>query len=49
MAIMAELKGLDVKLVPASVTGRVPVLEITVADALGLTALYTDLRLATNA
>jgi D-glucosaminate-6-phosphate ammonia-lyase len=37
-AIMIELKGLDVKLVPASVTGRVPVLEIAVADALGLTA-----------
>jgi D-glucosaminate-6-phosphate ammonia-lyase len=33
-AIMAELKGIDVKLVPASVTGRVPVLEIAVADAL---------------
>ncbi|HYC65718.1 MAG TPA: aminotransferase class V-fold PLP-dependent enzyme [Reyranellaceae bacterium] len=37
-AIMAELNGLDVKLVPASVTGRVPVLEIAVADALGLSA-----------
>jgi L-seryl-tRNA(Ser) seleniumtransferase len=37
-AIMAELKGLDVKLVPASVTGRVPVLEIAVADALGVSA-----------
>ena len=37
-AIMAELNGLDVKLVPASVTGRVPVLEIAVPDALGLSA-----------
>jgi L-seryl-tRNA(Ser) seleniumtransferase len=37
-AIAAELKGLDVKLVPASVTGRVPVLEIAFADALGVSA-----------
>jgi L-seryl-tRNA(Ser) seleniumtransferase len=34
--IAAALEGLDVKLVPASVTGRTPVLEITVADALDM-------------
>jgi L-seryl-tRNA(Ser) seleniumtransferase len=37
-AIAAELKGLEVKLVSASVTGRVPVLEITFADALDVSA-----------
>jgi L-seryl-tRNA(Ser) seleniumtransferase len=37
-AIMAALLGLDVTLVPASVTGRVPVLEIAVPDALALSA-----------
>jgi L-seryl-tRNA(Ser) seleniumtransferase len=37
-AIANQLKGLDVKLVPASVTGRVPVLEIAFADALGVSA-----------
>ena len=37
-AIALQLKGLDVKLVPASVTGRVPVLEIAFADALGISA-----------
>src|SRR5215813_3798216 len=38
-AIAGQLKGgLDVKLVPASVTGRVPVLEIAFADALGVSA-----------
>lgn len=37
-AIAAELNGHKVTLVPASVTGRVPVLEIAVADALALSA-----------
>ncbi len=37
-AIMAALKGLDVKLVPASVTGRTPVLEIASSDALAFSA-----------
>src|SRR5215468_9458609 len=37
-AIANHLKGLDVKLVPASVTGRVPVLEIAFDDALGISA-----------
>src|SRR5471032_2568525 len=37
-AIAAVLDGLDVKLVPASVTGRTPVLEIAVADALAMSA-----------
>ena len=37
-AIAAVLAGLDVTLVPAEQTGRVPVLEITVADALALSA-----------
>ena len=37
-AIMDELQALDVKLVPASQTGRVPVIEITLADALGVSA-----------
>ncbi len=37
-AIMAKLEGLDVKLVPASVTGRTPVLEIASSDALALSA-----------
>ena len=37
-AIAAALKGLDVKLVPASVTGRTPVLEIAATDALALSA-----------
>jgi D-glucosaminate-6-phosphate ammonia-lyase len=37
-AIAAELNGHKVTLVPASVTGRVPVLEITVPDALALSA-----------
>jgi L-seryl-tRNA(Ser) seleniumtransferase len=37
-AIAAALDGLDVKLVPASVTGRTPVLEIAVADALAMSA-----------
>lgn len=37
-SIASALDGLDVKLVPASVTGRTPVLEIAVADALGLSA-----------
>jgi seryl-tRNA(Sec) selenium transferase len=36
--IARELKGLEVKLVPASVTGRVPVLEIAFGDALGVSA-----------
>src|SRR5471032_709143 len=34
--IAGRLDGLDVKLVPASVTGRSPVLEIAVADALAM-------------
>ena len=37
-AIAVALDGLDVKLVPASVTGRTPVLEIAVADALAMSA-----------
>src|SRR5262245_27378121 len=37
-AIAGQLKGLEVKLVPASVTGRVPVLEVAFADALGVSA-----------
>ena len=37
-AIAAELAGHKVALVPASVTGRVPVLEIAVPDALALSA-----------
>ena len=37
-AIAAALDGLDVKLLPASVTGRTPVLEIAVADALAMSA-----------
>jgi D-glucosaminate-6-phosphate ammonia-lyase len=37
-AIAAELNGRQVTLVPASVTGRVPVLEIAVPDALALSA-----------
>jgi L-seryl-tRNA(Ser) seleniumtransferase len=37
-AIAAGLSGLSVTLVPASVTGRVPVLEIAVSDALVLSA-----------
>jgi L-seryl-tRNA(Ser) seleniumtransferase len=37
-AIAAALNGLDIKLVPALVTGRTPVLEITVGDALALSA-----------
>ena len=37
-AIAAELNGHKVTLVPASVTGRVPVLEIAVPDALALSA-----------
>src|SRR5471032_1170320 len=37
-AIAAVLDGLDVKLVPASVTRRTPVLEIAVADALAMSA-----------
>jgi D-glucosaminate-6-phosphate ammonia-lyase len=37
-AIAAELNGHQVTLVPASVTGRVPVLEIAVPDALALSA-----------
>jgi L-seryl-tRNA(Ser) seleniumtransferase len=37
-AIAAELGGHKVTLVPASVTGRVPVLEIAVPDALALSA-----------
>jgi len=36
--IAAALDGLDVKLVPASVTGRTPVLEIAVTDALAMSA-----------
>ena len=37
-SIASALEGLDVKLVPASVTGRTPVLEIAVADALAMSA-----------
>ncbi len=37
-AIAAALTGYAVTLVPASVTGRVPVLEIAVPDALALSA-----------
>ena len=37
-AIAAALGGFDVKLVPAAQTGRVPVLEIGVADALAVSA-----------
>jgi seryl-tRNA(Sec) selenium transferase len=37
-AIAAELNGYKVTLVPASVTGRVPVLEVAVPDALALSA-----------
>lgn len=37
-AIASALNGHEVRLVPASVTGRVPVLEIAVADALALSA-----------
>ncbi|MCX7362835.1 MAG: aminotransferase class V-fold PLP-dependent enzyme [Alphaproteobacteria bacterium] len=37
-SIASALDGLDVKLVPASVTGRTPVLEIAVADALAMSA-----------
>ena len=37
-AIAAALGGHDVKLVPSSVTGRVPVLEIAAPDALALSA-----------
>ena len=37
-AIAASLSGFDVKLVPAQETGRVPVLEIAVADALAVSA-----------
>ena len=37
-AITAALEGFDVKLVPAQQTGRVPVLEIAVADALAVSA-----------
>jgi len=37
-AITAELGGHKVTLVPASVTGRVPVLEIAVPDAHGAPA-----------
>lgn len=36
--IAAALAGLDVKLVPAQQTGRVPVLEIAIADALAVSA-----------
>jgi D-glucosaminate-6-phosphate ammonia-lyase len=36
--IAAALAGLDVKLVPAQQTGRVPVLEIVIADALAVSA-----------
>ena len=35
-AIAATLNGFDVKLLPAATTGRVPVLEIAVRDALAL-------------
>ena len=37
-AIAQQLKGLEVELMPASVTGRVPVLEIAFDDALGVSA-----------
>lgn len=37
-SIAASLSGFDVKLLPATQTGRVPVLEITVADALAVSA-----------
>jgi L-seryl-tRNA(Ser) seleniumtransferase len=37
-AIAAALKGFAVTLVPAAQTGRVPVLEIAVADALAVSA-----------
>jgi L-seryl-tRNA(Ser) seleniumtransferase len=37
-AIAASLEGFDVKLVPAAQTGRVPVLEINVRDALAASA-----------
>src|SRR4030095_3901539 len=37
-AIAAMLEGIAVTLVPAAKTGRVPVLEIAVADALALSA-----------
>ncbi|MBM3649194.1 MAG: aminotransferase class V-fold PLP-dependent enzyme [Alphaproteobacteria bacterium] len=37
-AIAARLDGHEVSLVPASVTGRVPVLEVAVPDALALSA-----------
>ncbi|WP_439612034.1 aminotransferase class V-fold PLP-dependent enzyme [Reyranella sp.] len=37
-AIAASLSGFDVKLLPATQTGRVPVLEIEVADALAVSA-----------
>lgn len=37
-AIAAALGGLDIKLVPAHQTGRVPVLEIAVSDALAMSA-----------
>ena len=37
-AIAASLDGYEVTLVPASVTGRVPVLEIAVGDALAVSA-----------
>lgn len=36
--IAAALAGLDVKLLPAQQTGRVPVLEIAIADALAVSA-----------
>jgi len=36
--IAAALAGLDVKLVPAQQTGRVPVLEVAIADALAVSA-----------
>lgn len=37
-AIAATLSGFDVKLVSAATTGRVPVLEVVVPDALGVSA-----------
>lgn len=37
--IAAKLNGVDVKLVPAAQTGRVPVLEIAVPDALAVSAM----------
>ncbi|OYW18689.1 MAG: hypothetical protein B7Z52_04685, partial [Burkholderiales bacterium 12-64-5] len=37
-AIAATLDGFDVKLVPAAQTGRVPVLEIAVSEALAVSA-----------